>query len=87
MILAFSSLDILSFFIFFEAVLIPMFFLVTLWGVRVRRIRAVFMLILYTLFGSVCLLIAIFLIYCELGTTSFFILFMTPLTLYKQKIF
>ena len=64
-----------------------MFFLVTLWGVRVRRIRAVFMLILYTLFGSICILFAILLIYCELGSTSFFILFMSPFLLFKQKIF
>ena len=86
LILAFAAIDLISFFLFFEAVLFPMFFLVALWGYRVRRIRAVFLLILYTLFGSLCLLFSVFLIYCEFGSASFFLLFLYKFSGIKQSI-
>ncbi|PPR44595.1 MAG: NADH-quinone oxidoreductase subunit M [Alphaproteobacteria bacterium MarineAlpha5_Bin6] len=62
MIGMFSSVDILLFYIFFEAVLIPMFIIIGVWGGE-RRIYASFKFFLYTLLGSVLMLIAIIFIY------------------------
>ena len=58
----FSSVDILLFYIFFEAVLIPMFLIIGIWGGE-RRIYASFKFFLYTFLGSVLMLIAIIFIY------------------------
>jgi NADH:ubiquinone oxidoreductase subunit 4 (subunit M) len=57
--IAFMALDIYLFYIAFEAVLIPMFFLIGLGGSRSRKSRAAFYLFFYTLLGSLCMLIAI----------------------------
>ena len=62
MIGMFSSIDILLFYIFFESVLIPMFLIIGIWGGS-RRIYASFKFFLYTLLGSVLMLIAIIFIY------------------------
>jgi len=62
MIGMFSSIDILLFYIFFEAVLIPMYLIIGIWGGE-RRIYASFKFFLYTLLGSVLMLIAIVVIY------------------------
>ena len=62
MIGMFSSIDILLFYIFFEAVLIPMYLIIGIWGGQ-RRIYASFKFFLYTLLGSVLMLIAIIVIY------------------------
>ncbi|QLK57899.1 complex I subunit 4 family protein [Ehrlichia ruminantium] len=58
----FASLDIIMFYIFFESVLIPMFFIIGIWG-HEDRIYATFKLFLYTLAGSLLFLIAIIYIY------------------------
>ena len=58
----FFSIDILLFYIFFESVLIPMFLIIGIWGGK-RRIYASFKFFLYTLLGSVLMLIAIIFIY------------------------
>ncbi len=58
----FSSIDMLLFYIFFEAVLIPMFLIIGIWGGE-RRIYASFKFFLYTLLGSVLMLIAIIVMY------------------------
>ncbi|SVC55138.1 uncharacterized protein METZ01_LOCUS307992, partial [marine metagenome] len=58
----FSSIDMLLFYIFFEAVLIPMFLIIGIWGGE-RRIYASFKFFLYTLLGSVLMLIAIIFMY------------------------
>ena len=58
----FFSIDILLFYIFFESVLIPMFLIIGIWGGE-RRIYASFKFFLYTLLGSVLMLIAIIFIY------------------------
>ena len=58
----FSSIDILLFYVFFEAILIPMFLIIGIWGGE-RRIYASFKFFLYTLLGSVLMLIAIISIY------------------------
>ena len=62
MIGMFCSVDILLFYIFFEAVLIPMFLIIGIWGGE-KRIYASFKFFLYTLLGSVLMLIAIIYIY------------------------
>lgn len=51
-ILAFLSTNALSFYIFFESILIPMFLIIGHWGSRERRIKAAFYFFLYTLLGS-----------------------------------
>jgi len=48
----FVSLDLLVFYIFFESVLIPLFLIIGIWGSGLVRVRASFMIFLYTLFGS-----------------------------------
>jgi NADH-quinone oxidoreductase subunit M len=59
LILVFSVRDLLLFYIFFEGVLIPMFIIIGIWGSRERKIRASYMFFLYTLFGSVLMLLSI----------------------------
>ncbi len=66
---SFCALDLLLFYIFFEAMLIPMFLLIGVWG-GVNRIYASYKFFLYTLFGSVLFLIAIIYIYIFTNTTD-----------------
>lgn len=75
MIAVFSILDLLLFYVFFESVLIPMFIIIGVWGSRERKIRAAYQFFLYTLFGSVLMLLAILLIYFQTGTTDIEILY------------
>jgi len=70
LVFVFSALDILLFYIFFESILMPMFFVIGIWGSRTRKIKAAYQFFLYTLIGSVLMLLAIFLIYFEAGTTD-----------------
>ena len=77
MICFFSVLDLLLFYVFFESVLIPMFIIIGVWGSRERKIRAAYQFFLYTLFGSVLMLLAILLIYFQTGTTDLQILYTT----------
>ena len=67
----FCSLDLLLFYLLFEAVLIPMFFIVGVYGSRDRKIRASYLLFLYTLISSVFMLIAILVLYFWSGTTDY----------------
>lgn len=71
LIFVFSVLDVLLFYIFFESILIPMFLIIGIWGTRSRKIRASYLFFLYTLVGSVLMLLAIFYIIEETGTTDF----------------
>lgn len=70
LILVFCVLDLVLFYIFFESVLIPMFIVIGVWGSRERKIRAAYMLFLYTFLGSLLMLAAIIVIYFEIGTTD-----------------
>nr|YP_010161660.1 NADH dehydrogenase subunit 4 [Phyllophorella liuwutiensis]QRI59069.1 NADH dehydrogenase subunit 4 [Phyllophorella liuwutiensis] len=63
LIITFSSLNLLSFFIFFEATLIPTLILITRLGANIERIQAGLYFLFYTLFGSLPLLLSILLIY------------------------
>ena len=69
MIGMFSALDLFVFYIFFEAVLIPMFIIIGVWG-GPRRVYAAFKLFLYTLLGSVLMLVAMMAMYFDAGTTD-----------------
>lgn len=69
MIGTFLSLDIFLFYIFFEAVLIPMFIIIGVWGGQ-RRVYAAFKFFLFTLLGSVLMLIAMLYIYTMAGTSN-----------------
>ncbi|MDJ0934627.1 MAG: NADH-quinone oxidoreductase subunit M [Kiloniellales bacterium] len=65
----FCALDLVVFYIFFEGVLIPMFLIIGVWG-GVRRVYAAFKFFLYTLAGSVLMMLAILAIYFTAGTTD-----------------
>ncbi|MFD8560142.1 NuoM family protein [Streptosporangium canum] len=67
MIGTFLALDLLLFFVFFEVVLIPMYFVIAVWGGHARRAAAI-KFILYTLLGSVVLLLGLLLIWAQTGT-------------------
>jgi NADH-quinone oxidoreductase subunit M len=65
----FCALDLIAFYMFFEGVLIPMFLIIGIWG-GPRRVYSAFKFFLYTLLGSVLMLLAILAIYFETGTTD-----------------
>ncbi|MBP6769310.1 MAG: NADH-quinone oxidoreductase subunit M, partial [Reyranella sp.] len=65
----FCALDLTLFYIFFEGVLIPMFLIIGVWGGK-RRVYAAFKFFLYTLLGSVLMLLAIIAVYWQVGTTD-----------------
>jgi NADH-quinone oxidoreductase subunit M len=69
MIGVFVALDLVLFYLFFEAGLIPMFLIIGVWGGK-RRIYASFKFFLYTLLGSVLMLLAIIAMYWNAGTTD-----------------
>ena len=69
MIGMFCALDLIVFYIFFEGVLIPMFLIIGIWG-GPRRVYSAFKLFLYTLTGSVLMLLAIFTMYFDAGSTD-----------------
>ena len=69
MIGVFCSLDLVIFYLFFEAGLIPMFLIIGIWGGS-RRVYSAFKFFLYTLLGSVLMLVAIITIYWITGTTD-----------------
>ncbi|NLH82993.1 MAG: NADH-quinone oxidoreductase subunit M [Phyllobacteriaceae bacterium] len=69
MIGVFTALDLMLFYVFFEAGLIPMFVIIGVWG-GPRRVYASFKFFLYTLLGSVLMLIAMLAMYWEAGTSD-----------------
>jgi len=84
-IAVFCLLDLILFYVFFEAVLIPMFIIIGVYGSRERKIRAAYMFFLYTLLGSVLMLLAILWIYFHAGTTDYQILLTTEFDEDVQK--
>lgn len=81
----FVVLDLLVFYVFFESVLIPLFLIIGIWGAGVPRIRASFMLFLYTLLGSLWMLLAIMVIYTNYGSTDFQLIALKEISLDSQK--
>lgn len=82
----FSILDLLLFYIFFESVLIPMFLIIGVWGSRERKIRAAYFFFLYTLLGSVLMLLSILYIYYQVGTTDYETLLTFTFSELEQKV-
>jgi len=69
MIGVFTALDLVLFYLFFEAGLIPMFLIIGIWGGK-DRIYAAFKFFLYTFLGSVLMLVAMIAMYIDAGTTD-----------------
>ena len=76
MIGVFCALDLVLFYLFFEGGLIPMFLIIGIWGGK-RRVYASFKFFLYTLVGSLLMLIAILAMYGHAGTTDIAVLLKT----------
>jgi NADH-quinone oxidoreductase subunit M len=73
MVGVFVALDLFLFYLFFEAGLIPMFLIIGIWGGK-RRVYASFKFFLYTLLGSVLMLLAMMAMYWAAGTTDITVL-------------
>ncbi len=73
MIGTFVALDLFLFYIFFEAVLIPMFLIIGIWGGE-KRIYSAFKFFLYTFLGSVLMLVAFITLYVQTGTSDISVL-------------
>lgn len=85
---SFMVLDLLLFYVFFETVLIPMFIIVVLYGSRERKAYAAYLLVLYTVFGSLFMLIALFDVLSNYGSLNYLILLNNNFPIeYQNKIF
>ena len=73
MIGVFCALDLVLFYMFFEACLIPMFLIIGIWGGK-ERIYASFKFFLYTFLGSVLMLVAMVAMFADAGTTDMVVL-------------
>jgi NADH-quinone oxidoreductase subunit M len=84
MVGVFSALDGLLFYVFWEAMLVPMFLIIGVWGGE-RRIYATLKFFLYTFLGSVLMLVAFIYLYGKTGTYDFMSFMQVPLSLTEQK--
>jgi NADH-ubiquinone oxidoreductase chain 4 len=82
----FIVLDLLLFYIFFESVLPILFLIIIIYGSGEARIRSALLLFLYTLAGSLFMLLAILKIYSYVGSTDFQIISLSEINLDNQKI-
>ena len=82
----FCILDVLLFYIFFESVLIPMYLIIGVWGSRERKVRASYFFFIYTLLGSVFMLLSILYIYYQVGSTDYEVLLSFSFSSLEQKI-
>jgi NADH-ubiquinone oxidoreductase chain 4 len=82
----FVVLDLLLFYIFFESVLPVLFLIIIVYGSGEARIRSALLLFLYTLAGSLFMLLAILQIYSYVGSTDFQIISLSEINLDSQKI-
>jgi len=85
MIGVFSALDGLLFYVFWEAMLVPMFLIIGIWGGE-RRVYATLKFFLYTFLGSVLMLVAFIYLYNKTGNFNFFSFVELPLTLREQQL-
>ena len=85
MIGVFEALDGVLFYVFWEAMLVPMFLIIGVWGGE-RRVYATIKFFLYTFLGSVLLLVAFIYLYGKTGTFDFFDFNEVPLTLLEQQL-
>ena len=84
-ICAFVSLDLLLFYVFFESVLPILFILIIVFGHGEDRDRSAFLLFLYTLAGSLPMLLSILTIYSYLDSTDFQLISINEISLESQK--
>jgi len=84
LLFVFSILDILFFYVFFEAILIPMYLLIGVLGSRERKIRAVYLFFFYTLVGSLCMLLSLLYIYSKFGTLDYEYLYFATFSFDEQ---
>jgi len=82
----FTVIDLILFYVSFEAVLIPMFLLVGIWGASESRVRAAFLLFMYTLAGSLFMLLSILSIYSYTGTTDMVLISLSDIDVTTQRI-
>lgn len=82
---SFLFLDILGFFLFFEMTLIPIYFLVLVWGSRERRIRASYLISIYTFLGSIFMFFNMLYLYSKTGTTDYELLLTLQFSEEDQK--
>jgi NADH-quinone oxidoreductase subunit M len=85
LILVFSVIDLIWFYILFESVLIPIFLIIGIYGSRSRKIRASYFFFVYTLIGSLFILGAILYIYSLVGTSIYESLLNYNFTFNQQK--
>jgi NADH-quinone oxidoreductase subunit M len=83
MIGVFSALDAMLFYVFWEAMLIPMFIIIGVWG-GPRRVYATLKFFLYTFLGSVVMLAALIYLYVQTGSFNLLDFHVTPLTMNEQ---
>ena len=84
MVGTFAALDTVLFYVFFEGVLIPMFLIIGVWG-GANRIYASYKFFLYTLLGSVLMLLALLALYAQTGSTDILDLIDSPVDFSMQK--
>jgi NADH:ubiquinone oxidoreductase subunit 4 (subunit M) len=85
-ICAFVSLDLLLFYIFFESVLPILFIVIVIFGHGKDRFRSAFLFFLYTLAGSLPMLLSILVIYSYIGNTDFQLISLCDISLESQKL-
>ena len=85
MVGVFSATDAVLFYVFWEAMLIPMFLIIGIWG-GPRRVYATIKFFLYTFLGSVFMLIALLYLYAQTGSFVIADFYTTPLSLFTQKL-
>ena len=86
LIASFCALDLLVFYVLFESTLIPMFLIIGVWGSRERKVLASYYFFIYTLFGSVLMLLSILYIIYSSGTTNYEILVAKSFNKFEQNI-
>lgn len=67
----FTVMDLVGFYVLYEGVLIPMFYMIGVWGARVQKVTAAYYFFIYTLLGSVLMLVSIMYVYTISGTTDY----------------
>ena len=86
LLLVFSVMDLLFFYVFFEAVLVPFFIMIGIRGSRTRKIHAAYSLFFYTLVGSLLMLCSIFTLYMAVGSTDFQLLYTAELSIVRERL-
>jgi proton-translocating NADH-quinone oxidoreductase chain M len=78
--------DLLLFYIFFESILIPMFFVIGIWGSRDRKIHAGYQFFLYTVVGSLMMLLGIIYLLVTVGSTHCVVLYMHEYSILEGRL-